>query len=140
MFYFLLAFNHLKKKFAAQSAELKTLKGESMNSDQLEECNSVILERKVDQLQRSLKNKISAYNNLEETFKQTRESEEAMIKQTGETEQFLLETMSKTIAYQKENNELKEKVEQLTQQVNKLEAEKKEVFIFVFKLICSKKL
>ena len=69
----------------------------------------------------------AAYNNLEETYKKTRENEEALQAHTTETEQMLDQSIEKSNVYQKENEEMKEKITRLTHTVLELENEKEKV-------------
>jgi len=113
----LIAYQHLKSRFTAQKAEIKELRSVKMKSEEEEGySSSQILERKVEQLQKSLQSKITAYNNLEATYKQTRENEESLLNHTTETEQMLFELMGKCQTYQKE-------IDDLTTRVNELDSE-----------------
>lgn len=112
----LLAYRNLKQRFSAQKVELMKLHNLQMEvKDEDNGCynSQLILEKKVDQLKKSLQSKTSAYNALEATYKQSRENEEHLLKHSTEMEQILDNVMEKCQTYQTDIKQLKQKFHDL---------------------------
>ena len=110
-----LAFQDLKRRYLAQRNELNFLRQQSTlnGADQNNPTTSYVLEKKIEQLCKSLETKTSAYKSLENMYVQTRENEEYLLKHTQQIEELLVKTLEKTEIFQKQNSQLREDQESL---------------------------